>query len=101
MRVHPALDAFPDILRNAWLIRRACKPICCIPISPYVNDQEVILLVCKIAYLTFKTTSKKKKEKKVTSISARGVRAETESTHIRSMAPDLHIRSATEVIKIN
>lgn len=38
-------------------------------------------------------------KKKVTSISARGVRAETESTHIRSMAPDLHIRSATEVIE--
>ena len=33
----------------------------------------------------------------LTSISARGVRADTESTQIRSMAPDLHIRSATEI----
>lgn len=34
MSVQPAFEALPDILRNAWLIRRACKPICCIPISP-------------------------------------------------------------------
>lgn len=40
---------------------------------------------------------KKMERKKLTSISARGVRAETESTQMRSMAPDLHIRSATEI----
>ena len=42
-----------------------------------------------------------KKKKKLTSISARGVRAETESTQIRSIAPNLHIRSTTEFKKTN
>jgi hypothetical protein len=40
-----------------------------------------------------------KKKKTHTSISALGVRADTESTQIRSTAPDLHIRSATEICK--
>lgn len=40
--------------------------------------------------------SRKKKEK-LTSTSALGVRAETESTQMTSIAPDLHIRSATEI----
>lgn len=37
--------------------------------------------------------------KERTSISALGVRAETESIQMRSIAPDLHIRSATEITK--
>ena len=32
-----------------------------------------------------------------TSISARGVSADTESIQMRSIAPDLHIRSATDI----
>lgn len=35
----------------------------------------------------------------LTSISARGVRAETESMQMRSTAPDLQMRSATETQK--
>ena len=48
--------ALPVILRKAWLIKRACKPMCESPISP--------------------------------SISARGVKAATESTTIMSIAPE-------------
>jgi len=39
---------------------------------------------------------KKNGRGKHTSISARGVSADTESIQIRSIAPDLHIRSATD-----
>jgi hypothetical protein len=43
----------------------------------------------------FKYKSKKKNKENHTSISARGVRADTESIQMRSIAPDLHMRSAT------
>lgn len=39
----------------------------------------------------------KSSDKKLTSISALGVKADTESTHMRSIAPDLHMRSATGI----
>jgi len=39
---------------------------------------------------------KKNGRGKHTSISARGVSADTESIQIRSIAPDLHMRSATD-----
>jgi 7-cyano-7-deazaguanine synthase in queuosine biosynthesis len=49
----------------------------------------------------FKYKSKqKKKEENHTSISARGVRADTESIQMRSIAPDLHMRSATDREKV-
>ena len=54
--------ALPVILRNAWLIKRAWRPMCESPISP--------------------------------SISARGVNAATESTTMRSMAPERTSMSA-------
>ena len=52
----PVLYVTPVSFRSAWLIRRACRPMCWSPISP--------------------------------SISALGVRAATESTTTRSIAPD-------------
>mmetsp|Transcript_13410 Transcript_13410/g.30729 ORF Transcript_13410/g.30729 Transcript_13410/m.30729 type:complete len:205 (+) Transcript_13410:608-1222(+) len=35
--VHPAREAFVVILRSAWLMSRACAPICTAPISPSIS----------------------------------------------------------------
>ena len=53
-----------------------------------------------IADVIFKTEPEQMKKRKGgsnTSISARGVSADTESIQMRSIAPDLHIRSATDI----
>lgn len=46
-------------------------------------------------HIEYKSTLKPKRKENHTSISARGVRADTESIQMRSIAPDLHMRSAT------
>ncbi len=56
MRQVFVLESVPVSLRSAWLMRRACRPMCESPMSP--------------------------------SISARGVRAATESTTMQSIAPE-------------
>jgi hypothetical protein len=59
------------------------------------HPEKQINYIANAAFHT-ELAQKKKMGEGHTSISARGVSADTESIQIRSIAPDLHIRSATD-----